>query len=156
MTPVTDCLEQSKAPLENSGVTADDLAFMRRFESCVLTEPEWTHEAHVRAAWIALSLDPFAAIDRIRKGIQRFNAKVLGRPAQYHDTVTVAFATIIRSRLAYGESFDQFLGRSADILSPDRPLLLDFYSPARLQSPEARAGFVAPDRKPLPADTSEL
>jgi len=153
--PVTGCSARSEARATPAGVTADDLAFMQRFESCALSEPGWTHEAHVRVAWIALTLDPGdAGVDRIRRGIQRFNAQVLGRPAQYHETVTVAFAAIIRSRLAYGESFEQFLGRSGDILAPDRPILLDFYSRALLRSPEARAGFVAPDRKPLPAVTT--
>jgi hypothetical protein len=41
------------------------------------------------------------------------------------------------------------LGRNARLLDPG--LLGDFYSPALLASPAARAQWVDPDRRPLPA-----
>ena len=128
-----------------------DMRFLRRFENCEVSEDEWTHEAHVYVAWI-LSMANTASIaeERLRAGIMRHNAEVLGRPERYHDTVTVAFARIIRARLRCGETWSDFRRRSQDILSADEPMLLQFYTPERLFSSAARNTFVEPDRTNLP------
>lgn len=152
-----DCSEQPENTVDPghraAAAPADDLAFMVRFEDCTLTESEWTHEAHVRVAWIALT-DDFgpAGVDRIRRGIMRFNAEVLGRPGQYHETVTRAFAAIIGSRLSAGETFDEFIERNSDILSPEQPILRRYYSAELLSSTAAREAWVDPDLAPLPID----
>ena len=124
---------------------------MRRFEACELTEAEWTHEAHVRVGWIAqVSATADEAEARLRNGILRFNTEVLGRRQQYHETVTMAFARIIRDRIRAGESWTEFIARSNDILSRENPILLRYYSHDRLFSDEARSRFVEPDLQPLP------
>ncbi|MEM9208111.1 MAG: hypothetical protein AAGA61_02600 [Pseudomonadota bacterium] len=124
---------------------------MRRFEACELPEEEWTHDAHVRVAWVAqLSASADVAEARLRDGILRFNTRVLGRRQQYHETVTMAFARIIRARARIGESWPAFLARSNDILSREDPVLLRYYSNDRLFSDKARAQFVEPDLQPLP------
>mgnify|MGYP007073178026 CR=1 FL=1 len=135
----------------SSGPSADDLRFLERFERCTLPESEWTHLAHVRIAWTCLELEaPDAALQRIRRGILRYNTEVLGRPHKYHETVTEAFARLVAARRKTGERFGDFARRIDDILDPDRPKLLEYYSPERLHSYAARDGFVEPDRKPLP------
>ena len=63
-----------------------DDEFCLRFEC--LTRPEWTHEAHVRMAWLYITRFPFAqALDRIRCGIRKLNAKI-GQPAATHRAPT--------------------------------------------------------------------
>lgn len=137
--------------MDRASVSDADCDFMRRFESCQLPEKEWTHEAHVRVGWIAqMSASAEEAEARLREGILRFNTEVLGRRQQYHETVTMAFARIIRDRIREGEGWPDFIARSADILSRDDPILLRYYSGDRLFSDEARANFVAPDIQPLP------
>ena len=132
-------------------VSEADLDFMHRFESCELPEDEWTHEAHVRVGWIAqVSATADDAEARLREGILRFNTEVLGRRQQYHETVTMAFARMIRGRMRDGEGWSDFIARSADILSREDPILLRYYSRDRLFSDEARESFVAPDIQPLP------
>jgi hypothetical protein len=128
-----------------------DIDLLRRFENCEVREEEWTHEAHVRVAWILLKTTPHrSAEQRLRAGILRHNTEVLGRPGRYHETVTVAFARIIRARLRSGETWCDFSRRCQDILSSGEPLLLRFYSPGLLHSGAARTGFIEPDRAPLP------
>ncbi len=135
-------------------VTADDRAFMDRFERCEITEAEWTHLAHVRVAWIALMSDaPDAAVERIRRGILSHNTHVLGRPHKYHETVTVAFARLILDRLDRAEPWSGFARRIDDLLAADEPVLLRYYSPGRLASDEARSRFLEPDLEPLPTAT---
>ena len=58
-----------------------DDEFLLAFQTCAFTRPEWTHEAHVRMAWLYLTRFPFAEVlDRIRCGIRKLNAKI-GQPA---------------------------------------------------------------------------
>lgn len=153
--PATGCSARPEHPLSldtgNCSVTDADLAYLRRFERLEITEAEWTHEAHVHLAWILLTLcDADDAEQRLRRGIQRYNCRVLRRPERYHETVTLAFARIIASRLRPGEAYDAFLDRCPEVLSADDPVLLSYYSPERLFSEWARREFVAPDRSLLP------
>ena len=94
-----------------------DDEFLLAFQTCSLTRPEWTHEAHVRMAWLFLSRFTFVeALDRIRCGIRKLNARIgqpaithraptrpryrtsNGDPNGYHETITIAFARIIAGR----------------------------------------------------------
>lgn len=128
-----------------------DLNFLRRFENCEVTEDEWTHKAHVYVAWtLAMTNTAHTAEERLRAGILRHNSEVLGRPEQYHETVTLAFARIIRARMRGDEAWGDFLRRNRDLLAADEPILLNYYSPGRLFSADARARFVEPDRENLP------
>eukprot|EP00977_Amphora_coffeiformis_P022925 scaffold11843_cov152-Amphora_coffeaeformis.AAC.5 len=129
-----------------------DIVFLERFERCELCESEWTHTAHVRVAWVALMTTSEEAQDRIRKGIQTYNTQVLQRPDAFHETITVAFIRLIRSRLQChndDSSWEEFCHTNQDVLDPK--CLLQFYSRERLFSDEARKQFVAPDLSPLPS-----
>lgn len=148
--PVTDSL----VPANESSwsvVSAADERFLAAFEQCSLPEFRWTHLAHIRVAWICLSLAPPAeALDRIRGNILRYNTEVLHRRHKYHETVTVAYAHIVADRMRDSEIWTDFAERVDDLLDPGNPFLLRFYSEDRLFSDEARAGFVDPDLKNIP------
>lgn len=138
-------------PEGDSPILPADLHFLQRFESFELPEAEWTHLAHVRLAWICLNLGAAEdALLRIRRGILRYNTKVLERGHKYHDTVTVAFTRIIGDRMRAAERWTDFAERIGDILDPGRPVLLRYYSASRLYSDEARRRFIEPDREDLP------
>lgn len=122
-----------------------DDEFLAAFEACTLPRPLWTHEAHVRMAWLYLTRLPFAdALERIRGGIRRYNAS-LGNAAGYHDTITVAYACLLAARLAPGEDFAAFGDRNPDLLDRTMSALKRYYSDERLNSAEAREQFVGPD-----------
>jgi hypothetical protein len=140
--------------MESIGVDLDG-EFRRRFEAQTIPRSEWTHRAHVRMAYLYVSELPLAAaIDRLRAGIEALNRVngVHDTPSNgYHETVTIAWATIVAERAGRQQSsagFDEFADRHADLFGKD--FLLQFYSHGRLFSAEARAAFVAPDRAPLP------
>jgi hypothetical protein len=127
-----------------------DDEFLAAFEACGFARPEWTHEAHVRMAWLYLTRLPFAAaLEKVRKGIQKLNGRI-GSPDGYHETVTVAYVRVIASRLADGEDYPAFRGRHPDLFDRTLAALLRHYSKERLFSAEARTGFVEPDREELP------
>jgi hypothetical protein len=129
-----------------------DEDFLAAFEARTIPKAEWTHEAHVRMAWLYLTRLPFAAaLDRIRDGIRRYNAAV-GSDG-YHETITVAFTRLIHSRLAGAETegdFPAFRARHPDLFVGRASLLERHYDPVTLASPKARWQFVEPDRDPLP------
>jgi hypothetical protein len=151
-----------------------DDEYLLAFEACTITRPEWTHEAHVRMAWIYLSRQPFTeALDRIRRGIWKLNSRIgqplsthrapdrylcrpprhrhaNGDPNGYHETITVALTRIIASRIHPWEEYAAFRDRNPDLLDRKLPALFQHYSPALLWSPEARRRFEDPDIRELP------
>jgi hypothetical protein len=128
-----------------------DRDFLARFEDCSLPESEWTHLAHIRVAWLCIALSTAGeALDRVRRGILAYNTRVLGRPEMYHETVTIAFATLVGNRMRRGESWDGFSRRIDDLLDKNSPILLRYYSKSRLFSTEARSRFLDPDLEALP------
>jgi hypothetical protein len=137
--------------LTSKGPMNDD-EFLAAFEGCTLPRAEWTHAAHIRMAWFYLTRLPFeTALDHVRAGIRRYNASV-GSDG-YHETLTVAFTLLIRSRLATAGPRDGFLAFRAgnpDLFHGRSELLQRYYEPATLASAEARQRFVEPDREALP------
>ena len=128
-----------------------DDEFLAAFEAVAFTRPEWTHEAHVRMAWLYLTRHPFAdALCRVQNGIRKLNGKI-GSPDGYHDTITVAFVRIIADRLKDGERYESFRDRNPELLDRTLPAVLRHYTKDYLYSTDARREFVEPDREPLPA-----
>ena len=131
-----------------------DDEFLEAFEACTLPRELWTHEAHVRMAWLYLTQQPFEeATAKVCDGIRRYNAS-LGNHSGYHETVTRGYVSLISHRIRSGspraESFEVFRSENADLLDRKNPPLLRHYRSETLESPTARATFVAPDREPFP------
>lgn len=129
-----------------------DAALLAAFESCTLPKAEWTHEAHVRTAWIYLTTRSYDdALAALRNGIPKYN-RSLGNTTGYHDTVTVAYARIIAARILISpdDDFPDFRLRHADLFAKSPSPLARHYSKERLASPEAVESFVDPDLSPLP------
>jgi hypothetical protein len=146
-----------------------DNEFLNAFEAAAFTRADWTHEAHIRMAWLYLMRYPAAeAVKLIRNGIQKLNAKIgstnlaqsdvrcirlASRPGTstgYHETITVAFARVIAGCLNRNEDFSAFRKRNPDLFDRARSVLLRHYTKERLHSPEAQHMFVEPDLEPLP------
>ena len=78
----------------------DDARFLAEFEGQTLTRAEWTHEAHVRMAWLMSRRESTRedALQKMCAGIRALN-RALGTPSQlYHETVTRAFGSIVHAR----------------------------------------------------------
>ena len=119
-----------------------DAELVSGFENAALAD--FAHRDHVRVAWWYVTHEPLlAAIARMREGLQRF-AAAKGKPDRYHETITVAFVLLVADRWADGESWEAFAARNPDLLQWPCPALLRFYDASVLESPRARAVFVAP------------
>jgi hypothetical protein len=125
----------------------DHQEFLRRFESAEMTSAELTHTAHVRMAWLYLRMHPLPeALTRIRNGIRHF-ADTHGAGALYHETITIAYALLIASRLEDGEDdWDEFARANPELFEPKLGVLRRYYEEQTLQSPRAKQRFVWPDR----------
>jgi len=129
----------------NAGGSLHDAQFIKALEGCALPESEFSHAAHVRAAYLYLKAHDFAeALARIRRAIRGYTVH-LGRPDRYHETITVAYAALIQQRIferGDGGGWAGFARANPELLQSN--MLRRFYPPAQLESPMARAVFVLP------------
>jgi hypothetical protein len=142
-------------------VTATELdELVRRFRACDLPRAEWTHAAHLSVGlWHVSRYGAEAALPRLRTGIRQLNESngVMNSPSGgYHETITSAYAQLLAA----------FAERHADMTVPervahllagplaDRRVLLKFYSRPRLESADARLGWMEPDLALLALDAA--
>jgi hypothetical protein len=128
-------------------------AFDELFREVMREHEHFGHRQHVHVTWLAIRrFGTRAAIDIVSAGIQR-TARYAGAPQKYNATVSRAWVELTARHMAStpGEDFDDFIARNPDLL--DKRLLTRFYAPATLATPEARAGWVEPDRRPFTAGT---
>jgi hypothetical protein len=133
-------------PLELATAHLTDDEFLEAFHSCRLKTSEFRHADHLRLAWLHLTREPYeTALERVRNGIQAF-AKHHNLNGLYHETITTAWMRLLATHQE--SSFNEFLTVNESRLSSK--LLHHFWTPEILASPEARSGWVPPDRRELP------
>jgi hypothetical protein len=123
----------------------NDEEFLAALEACSLSEREFGHAAHMRAAYLYTRCGDFAsALAKTRRAIQTF-AHSLGKPDRYHETITVAYLAIMRQTLhecGDGGGWQGFARANTALL--ERDLLLRFYPRWQLESELARKIFLLP------------
>jgi len=120
----------------------NDDDFLSALESCRLPPEQFGHHEHVRAAFLYLERLSFgAAIDRMRTTLQRYTTR-LGSSSKYHETVTVAFMSLVNAHRQAGgyAGWGDFAASNAELF--DSRLLGRYYAPETLASPRARQTFV--------------
>lgn len=122
------------------------------FENCTLPKASWTHLAHLTVAHHYLwHHSRGEATRRMRNGIQRYNLSQ-GNPTAYHETITLAWITILARELRQRrmtplqDSGEADSMRELASVCADQDHLLKYYTPERLMSEEARARWISPDR----------
>lgn len=132
----------------------DDEQLWQAFSTSGLSATEWTHEAHLRTAFLfGQRFDLEEAHLRLRAGIIRLNERhglVETSSRGYFETLTRAWLVLVTdARLRSGATTSsEVLARCPELR--DRTLPLRHYSKELLATPRARAIFVAPDLAPLP------
>ncbi len=123
-----------------------DAEFLAALESCTLPPAAFRHRDHLRAGWIYLQAMTFgAALDRMCDTLRRYAASH-GQPERYHETVTVAYMSLLQTHRALNpaETWEQFVAGNPALL--EAGLLSRFYDRATLESPLARRVFVLESR----------
>ncbi len=128
----------------------NDDEFLRAFETCELKHGMFYHADHVRLAWIYVRrFGAAGAEERLLAGIRKM-ANHAGAPRKFLFTTTVAWARLVagtQKDSGVSETFLEWAQRHPELL--EKNLLAKYYSPGRLETPEARSGWVEPDLAPL-------
>ena len=135
-----------------------DAQLLEQFEQLTLPFELWTHQAHVRVAFIYLQRFQFdQALDCLRAGIKAFNAHnnvPESATSGYNETTTHAFAHLIAATMqAYAELVpvaDSLAFCDAHPQLMTRHALRLFYSPKCRMNSLAKTTFIPPDLAPLP------
>ncbi len=131
--------------------TLMDIEFEEQFKSCSLHPAIFTHEAHLRLAWIHIhKYGANIAIDNIRSQLQNF-VEHLGAKNKYNETVTIAaikavYHFILRSKT---DNFEDFIAENQSLKNNFKELLAFHYETDVFNSPIAKEKFLTPELLPF-------
>jgi len=128
-----------------------DAEFERQFRNCSLDPSLFTHEAHLRLAWIYIrQYGVDKAIEQLCDGIRRF-AESIGAHTKFNTTVTVASVRAVNHFILRSgtNNFSDFIVEN-DVLTNDfRRLISSHYKTDIFKSERARAEFIQPELLPF-------
>jgi hypothetical protein len=127
-----------------------DDAVVRAFEQCQLDPSKFHHADHIRLAWLCVNrFGAGEAEAKLLDGIRKF-AQRAGVPRKFMHTATIAWTRLVGAAQNSGslaDNFSEWIQSHPELL--DRNLLAKYYSPGRLETEEARSGWIEPDLAPL-------
>lgn len=130
----------------------DDTQFRRDVEALLFPKTEFKHREHLRLAYVYLChRGADAAHERMRAALHAFIAHHGIDPAKYSETLTRAWILAVRhfmEKTPETACFDDLVAAHPVML--DSKIMLTHYSTELLFSVGAPAGFVEPDRDPIP------
>jgi len=118
---------------------------LARFVRGEMDPAKFPHRDHVRLGFEMLRRHSFVETAlHYSQGLQRMTARI-GKPEAFHQTVTIAFLSLIAERMQSGsyDDFEAFIQANDDLVS--KGTLGRWYSPGRLGLEAARRTFVLPD-----------
>ena len=109
------------------------------------------HREHLELAWTYLRVYPIAEAEPVMIEAIRHVARRHGAEGKYHETLTRAWLrfTAVHMQRWGAESFEEFIERNSALLNGK--LVEHFYSRELIFGEPARAAWVDPDLRPLPA-----
>jgi hypothetical protein len=118
---------------------------LERFVRGELDATKFPHREHVRMGFEMLRRHDFAETVFHFSSTLRAMAVRAGKPEAFHQTVTVAFLSLIAERIHSGDyaDFDSFARANADLL--DKSALSRWYPSERLLTDTARRTFLLPE-----------
>ena len=127
----------------------DALAGLESFARGELDPGKFPHREHVRMGFEMLRRHNFAEAAYRYSFALRAMAARAGRPEAFHQSVTIAFLSLIGERMqcrAAVADFAAFARANPDLM--DKSALSRWYRPERLTMDAARRTFLLPDRAP--------
>jgi hypothetical protein len=128
-------------------MTTLDCPELGRFVRGEIPATGFPHREHVRMAFEMLRRHDFPETVLHYSRALRAMAEKAGKPQAFHQTVTIAFLSVIAERLASGDAADfaAFAQANPDLL--EKSVLSRWYGAERLASEIARRTFVLPELK---------
>lgn len=124
----------------------DDQKFLDDFEDGRFAAESFTHQAHIRLAYLYLSRGPFLeACIAMRDSLQEFSARI-GKRGLYHETITIAFMSIVNERMSRhpDDGWRQLIAAYPELC--DKDILTRYLAPDILNSPKARTALLLSER----------
>src|SRR5216117_1829152 len=119
---------------------------VRRFESCEIHPADFRHYQHLTVALLYVRQFPYdTASEKMRTGIQRL-AAAYGKTG-YHETITVFWLVMVRDFAVRADSEEAICALANRMITSyeDKDLVKEYYSEERLDSSEAKQGWLEPD-----------
>lgn len=123
---------------------------LKGFEAGTLPRREFTHRSHlIVALWYLIHSPATDAINRIRGGIQRYNAvqgTEITKKGGYHETMTLFWISVVRRYLTAAGSAGSLVDLANGLVAcyGDKNLPFERYSRELLMSWQARHNWVEP------------
>jgi hypothetical protein len=118
---------------------------LERFVRGEIPAADFPHREHVRMAFEMLRRHDFAETVLHFSRALRSMAQQAGKPHAFHQTVTIAFLSLIAERMDGhdGGEFVAFAAANPELL--EKGVLARWYRPERLASERARRTFLLPE-----------
>ena len=122
-----------------------DCPDLERFVRGEIAAANFPHREHVRMAFEMLRRHDFPETALHYSRALRTMAQRAGKPQAFHQTVTIAFLSLIAERVEGGQwdDFAAFARDNPDLL--DKGAVARWYRPERLASEPARRTFLLPE-----------
>ncbi|HSC60232.1 MAG TPA: hypothetical protein VLC29_03300 [Rhizomicrobium sp.] len=120
---------------------------LRAFLRGDIDAANFRHADHVRMGFEILQHHDFPeAAVAFARSLKQIAVRA-GAPGKYHETITLAFLSLIAERQATGthRDFESFAAANPDLM--ETSVLKRWYAPERLMSDVARKIFVLPDMR---------
>jgi hypothetical protein len=135
----------------NNHLELTDLQFEQQFADCKIDPALFSHEAHLRLAWI--HIDKYGidtAVTNICAQLKSF-VQFLGVPEKYNETVTVAaIRAVYHFKLKSStDNFHDFIAENPRLKMNFRELLAQHYKTDIFNSVKAKRRFIKPELLPF-------
>lgn len=128
-----------------------DLEFEVNFKNCTLNPDIFSHEAHLRLAWIHITkYSEETAIRNICSQLISF-VKFVGATGKYNQTLTIAAIKAVSHfvKKSKSKTFQDFIIEFPRLKNNFKDLMNCHYSVDIFNSPKAKKEFVEPDLMPF-------
>ncbi|MCD2258119.1 hypothetical protein [Psychroserpens luteolus] len=124
-----------------------DSDFEKKFISCELDPSHFTHEAHLRLAWININLYGIKQAEKnIQSGLQHF-VEFVGAKDKYNMTLTLAAIKAVHHfmRKSKSNNFKDFISEFPRLKTNFKDLMACHYGFDIYNSSKAKTTFLEPD-----------
>ncbi len=128
-----------------------DTEFLSQFSSCQFNPSDFSHEAHLRLAWININRFGIKQAEiNIQKQLQDF-VEFVGAKDKYNKTLTIAAIKAVYHFMLKSKSnnFKDFIQEFPRLKSQFKELMLSHYSFDIFNSVQAKSEFLEPDLIPF-------
>lgn len=129
----------------------NDQEFIRQFANATLSPTLFTHEAHIRLAWIHIKDFGLSRAEaNVSKQLKNY-VKSVGAEDKYNETITLASIKAVNHFIAKSKTnnFRSFIQENKRLLTDFKNLLQSHYSNDIFNCEKAKNKFMEPDLVPF-------